>query len=148
MNTEKVKYSEIRSYLSLMIMISIFLLYLSTDVNQTYAGDDLQHDQVSLFQETRIANYFNLSEIDHDGDGFIDSDILPQSGDIIYRESDNLTQIEPGQYIVPNNGFYADYDGDNILDASQRYAKLVIVTRDNLTYLFEDGFFSTMTISN
>jgi len=120
-------------------MISIFLLYLSTDVNQTYAGDDFQYDQVSLSQETRIANYFNLSEIDPDGDGFIDSDILPQSGDIIYRESDNLTQIEPGQYIVPNNGFYADYDGDNVLDGSQRYAKLVVVTRDNLTYLFEEG---------
>ncbi|MCD8484458.1 hypothetical protein LRY60_02500 [Candidatus Woesebacteria bacterium] len=40
---------------------------------------------------------------------------------------------------MPNNRVFIDSDGDGVLDETPVYARLVVVTRDNLTYLFAEN---------
>lgn len=77
---------------------------------------------------------YDLTDVDPEGDGIV----LPgiRSGDIIIRHFDGFSQIEAGQYLVPSNLIYLDGNADNIIDTVPRYARVVVVMRDNLTYLF------------
>lgn len=91
------------------------------------------------FQNTeRIAPIHRLAELDPDNDGLLSPEHQQtvRCGDIIFRERDGTTAIREGQFIVPNNLFFYDANGDGILDQEPQYARVVVVMHDNLTYLF------------
>ncbi len=80
----------------------------------------------------------DLRSLDSNQDGIIeDGEVYP--GEIVFRPDDGETQIEEGQYLVPDNRVFVDSDGDGILDQTPVHARLVVVTRDNLTYLFAEN---------
>lgn len=87
---------------------------------------------------TREAPRYQLNEFDVNGDGLLEIEGI-EAGDIIFRPHDGETQVEAGEYVVPNNLVYVDGDGDGTLDLEPRRVKLVVVIRDNLTYLFAEN---------
>lgn len=88
----------------------------------------------------RIAQEFNLAEFDQNGDGILETVGSITSGDVIYRPADGRTRVEAGYYIVPNNEVYVDHDGDDLVSQHETaLARIVVVIRDSLTYVFREG---------
>lgn len=84
-----------------------------------------------------FANEHNWVDIDSNQDGVLDDMAEVYSGDIFFRNADGVTQVEENHYIIPNNRVYVDLNADDILDVEEEVlARIVVVTQDNLTYVF------------
>lgn len=82
-----------------------------------------------------VENTANLSILDADGDFlFVDQPLYP--GQTLFRPNDGETQVEERNYLVPNNLFFVDHNGDGVLDTEPIRSAVVVVIADNLTWLF------------
>jgi hypothetical protein len=123
-------------------LLCLLLLSFATVPVSADTGVENQQDNWDVaveYLQDRIAPVHNLNEFDLTGDGMLEIVGHIKAGDIIYRPHDGETQIEEGEYVVPNNLVFLDNNGDGVLDAQPTSVKLVSVIEDNLTWLFEEN---------
>lgn len=120
-------------------------LYVASSFLATQSGEAQENTGVQTENDPDTAliqpQIFPMSNLDTDNNGLLDLDvpeITLRPGSTIYFENDGSHQVETGNYLVPSNRVYVDYDNDGLLETQPIYSRIVVVLEDNLTYLFDD----------